>query len=292
MADSFFSSISESFNNAKDSVSNAIDTAQNNDVVKKALDIVDPGQARLALSGLLKGGSKNGAKGLTPSVKFQAEGSDWRVKISLADAAKYFYKDANPGILQPLISTGGVIYPYTPQISVTHAAKYGSQNLTHSNYTNYFYEGSEVQAINVTGEFTVQTEEEGRYVLACIQFFRASTKMFFGTGQNVGAPPPMVFLNGYGSYYFPNVPCVVTSFQHTMGQDVDYMNVPVGGTMINDVDNGGGISMIGGGYARMPTISTLAVTLQPIYTRRNLHDKFALDKFARGDLIKGNGGFI
>ena len=291
MSDGFFSSISESLGNVRDTVSGAIDTAQQNSVVKGALDIIDPSQSRLALSGLLKGGNKNlKSAGLTPNVKFQAESNDWRVKISLADAAKYFYNDPNPGILAPLIHTGGVIYPYTPQISVTHAARYGSQNLTHSNYTNYFYEGSEVQAINITGEFTVQTIDDGAYVLACIQFFRSATKMWFGQGGPVGSPPPMVFLNGYGSYYFPNVPCVVTSFQHTMGQDVDYMNIPIGGQSI--VNDDGTKSQVSEKYTRLPTISTLAVTLQPIYSRRSLASNFGLDKFARGDLIKGNGGFI
>ena len=291
MADNFFSSMSESLSNVRDTVAGAIDDAQKNSIVKGALDILDPGQARLALSGLLKGGVKNKAvNGLTPNVRFQAESNDWRVKISLADSADYFYKDPNPGILAPLKSTGGVIYPYTPQISVTHAAKYGSQNLTHSNYTYYFYEGSEVQAINITGEFTVQTIEEGKYVLACIQFFRSATKMFFGQGAHVGSPPPMVFLNGYGSYYFPNVPCVVTSFQHTMGQDVDYINIPVTGQVI--VNDDGSKGTVGDKFTRLPTISSLAVTLQPIYSRRSLADNFALDKFARGDLIKGNGGFI
>lgn len=298
MFDNFLSSMSESMKNARDTVSGAIDDAQKNSVVKGTLDILDPGQARLALSGLLKGGARNKSiNGLTPDVRFSAESSDWRVKISLADSANYFYKDPNPGILAPLKGTGGVIYPYTPQISVTHNAKYGSQNLTHSNYTNYFYEGSEVQAINVTGEFSIQTLEDGRYVLACIQFFRAATKMFFGSGAamdkggHVGAPPPMVFLNGYGTYYFPNVPCVITSFQHTMSQEVDYINIPIGGTTLVD-DQTGKKDTVSDKYVRLPTLSTLAVTLQPIYSRRSLSDNFSLDKFARGDLIKGKGGFI
>jgi len=294
----FFSSISESFSNAKNALSNARTTvsgaimdAQRNPIAAKALDILDPGQSRLKLAGLLKGGTRNPAiQGQTPNVRFQAEGTDWRVKISLADSADYFYKDPTPGILAPLAATGGVIFPYTPQISVTHNARYGSQNLTHSNYTNYFYEGSEVQAISLTGEFTVQSVDEGKYVLACIQFFRAATKMFFGQGANVGSPPPMVFLDGYGSYYFPHVPCLVTSFQHTMGQDVDYINIPIGGSTI--VDDDGSSGQVTDKYARMPTTSTITISLQPIYSRRNLSDNFALDRFARGDLIKGNGGFI
>ena len=97
--------------------------------------------------------------------------------------------------------------------------------------------------------------------------------MWFGRSQRAGTPPPMVFLNGFGEHYFPNVPCVVTTFAHTMPNDVDYIatsNQP-GGT-------------------RMPTNSQLNVTLQPVYSRQRLHNKFNLDDFAAGKLV--DSGFI
>jgi len=46
----------------------------------------------------------------------------------------------------------------------------------------------------------------------------------------------------------------------------------------------------------VPTLSTIAVTVKPIYSRKNLHDRFNLDQFAAGRLLadrkKGYGGFI
>jgi hypothetical protein len=100
----------------------------------------------------------------------------------------------------------------------------------------------------------------------------------------------MVFLNGYGSHYFPNVPCVITTFQHTMPADVDYLPVPTnGGQTLAQKDGTNPNTMQ---FTRVPTSSQLTVTLQPIYTRRNLYDKFNLDDFAAGKLIKGNGGYI
>jgi hypothetical protein len=46
----------------------------------------------------------------------------------------------------------------------------------------------------------------------------------------------------------------------------------------------------------VPAVSTLAVTLKPIYSRKNLHERFDLNKFASGGLLadndKGFGGFI
>ena len=285
-----WSDISGKFSSAADYVADSIKGAS--PTLNKVLDVVDPGKARLQVANLLKGGKRT--QGNEESkVMFVGETGDWRVKVSLAQSADYFYKGSNPGIMSPLSVTDGVIFPYTPQVSVTHAARYGSQNLTHSNYTNYFYEGSEVQAITISGDFTVQTVEEGLYLLAAVYFFRATTKMWFGAGSHVGHPPPMVFLSGYGSHYFPNVPCVITSFQHTLPQDVDYIAVPTGVNNIQQDDarpGPGNASSIM--TTRVPTSSSISVSLQPIYSRKNLYDNFSLDDFAAGKLIKGKGGYI
>jgi hypothetical protein len=251
-----------------------------------ALDIVDPSGIRKSISGIFSGGG-NGFKKRIGEVGWNLAGNakeqDWRLRISLADSADYFYSGPDKGIMAPLFKgnqgTNGVIFPYTPQVQLQYTARYANQKLTHSNYDAFFYEGSEVAAINITGDFTVQNLKEGQYLLAALYFFRASTKMWFGKGneKRVGNPPPMVFLNGYGTHYFPNVPCVVTTFSHTMPQDCDYLEIP---------------SVSGGGSTRLPTTSQVSVTLQPVYSRKTLHDKFSLDDFAAGKLVKGNGGFL
>jgi len=251
-----------------------------------ALDIVDPSGIRKSISGIFSGGG-NGFKKRIGEVGWNLAGNakeqDWRLRISLADSADYFYSGPDKGIMEPLFKgnqgTNGVIFPYTPQVQLQYTARYANQKLTHSNYDAFFYEGSEVAAINITGDFTVQNLKEGQYLLAALYFFRASTKMWFGKGneKRIGNPPPMVFLNGYGTHYFPNVPCVVTTFSHTMPQDCDYLEIP---------------SVSGGGSTRLPTTSQVSVTLQPVYSRKTLHDKFSLDDFAAGKLVKGNGGFI
>jgi LysM repeat protein len=43
---------------------------------------------------------------------------DWRVRLSLAPGANYLYAGKNPGIMQPLQATNGVVFPYTPTIQV------------------------------------------------------------------------------------------------------------------------------------------------------------------------------
>lgn len=267
-------------------------------LLDRALDIVDPSGIRKAVSGLFTGGG-NGFKKAIGSVGWNlganAKEQDWRVRVSLAESADYFYAGRDKGIMAPLFKgnqgQNGVIFPYTPQVQVQYTARYANQKLTHSNYDAYFYEGSEIQAITLTGDFTVQNLKEGQYLLACIYFFRAATKMWFGQAdaKHLGNPPPMVFLDGYGTHYFPHVPCVVTSFSHTMPQDCDYLEIPTlaGSNFMDKV-----MPSNGGTSTRLPTTSSISVTLQPVYSRKTLHDKFNLDDFAAGKLIKGKGGFI
>ena len=226
---------------------------------------------RLAVAGLVPGGSLNfKVGGIGVNLNLAGGLPDWRLRISLADSANYFYHSANKadrGIMSPLFGSqtqNGVIFPYTPNVQVTHTANYSQQKFTHSNHPGYYYENSEVAAITISGDFTVQNIEEGQYLLAAITFFRAATKMWFGQGEagkgkQPGFPPPMVFLNGYGADYLPNVPCVITSFSHTMPQDVDYMDIPrvnpnaskggIAGAVqegVSGVMNGGGLSAVTG----------------------------------------------
>jgi hypothetical protein len=96
--------------------------------------------------------------------------------------------------------------------------------------------------------------------------------MWFGQSTRAGTPPPIVFLDGYGEHYFPHVPCVITSFAHTMPPEVDYISTKPAG-----------------GGTRMPTLSNIQLSLMPVYSRRRTTE-FNLDDFAAGSLI--NKGFI
>lgn len=325
-------------------------------------DILNPAKQRLNIAGLLSGGKSSEPKG-DPNIGFQdSSGSggatapaedDWRVRISLADKSDIFYKDPlqlNTALMYPLVETNGVIFPYTPSITIGHSANYNSQALTHSNYPAQFYTNSEVNDITISGEFTVQSPEEGQYLMAAVYFFRSATKMFFGQGTNVGNPPPIVFLDGYGSHYFPHVPCVITNFTHTLPNEVDYIKVPITNTFLEDValekpnanigsvqnaeyvpslldssNTSGRVTKSGAvlgvdapaysssptseaagrmtqqyknivSSTRVPTSSTISITLRTVYSRKNLHDRFDLNKFAKGELLankdKGYGGFL
>jgi hypothetical protein len=166
---------------------------------------------------------------------------DWRVRISLAPGANYLYGAENAGILSPLKNTGGVIFPYTPTVQMNYVAKYDTQSPTHSNYNIYNYQGSAVEGLTVTGEFTAQSVTEANYLLAVIHFFRSATKMFYGQDAQRGTPPPLLYLSGYGQYQFDHHPMVLTSFNYSLPQDVDYVDAystddgSIPGTAVNGV---------------------------------------------------------
>ena len=276
---------------------------------------LNPGMARLKSAGLNPGGGRT-AGGLLDRANVNFSNTitkdvtkDWRVRVSSNSEALPY-----SGVMSPLGLTQGVIFPYTPQITVTHQANYTPQKFTHSNYPAYSYENSEVQSIQITADFTVQNGNEAAYLLACIYFFRSATKMFFGEGANVGNPPPLVFLDGYGSHYFPHVPCLVTQFSHTMPADVDYLETnaqlsqdalagatvqfPIANNYVQNAQRALQIGVGGGGgggggsnsSTRIPTVSQITISLQPVYSKTVIADSFSLESFSRGGLI--DKGFL
>jgi hypothetical protein len=232
--------------------------------------------SRLSTAGLLPGGAPaTNATGNATNGALQTA-DDWRVRIGVGETSGIFYKNQKAGILAPLAATNGVVFPYTPAITLTYQNNYQSMGVTHSINTAQAYQNSDVASISINGEFTAQTPEEANYVLAVIHFFKSASKMYFGSADdsnNVGAPPPILFLNGFGQHYFPNVTVLLQSFTHTMADDVDFV------------------------YAgweqrtRVPTRSNIQLTLVPQYSRKKTSE-FNLDAFARGELINGEGNFL
>jgi len=158
---------------------------------------------------------------------------DWRVRLSLAPNSTYLYNAANvQGILQPLIDTDGVVFPYTPSIQIQYNAHYDNYDLTHSNYKIYQYKNSSVDTIQISCDFTAQDTAEANYLLAVIHFFKSVTKMFYGKDSipKIGTPPPLCFLSGLGSFQFDNHPLVITSFAYNLPTDVDYIRASASAT--------------------------------------------------------------
>jgi hypothetical protein len=259
----------------------------------------------------------------------QPASSDWRVRLQLAPNADYLYKDRTGStILAPLYETDGVIFPYTPSIETTYNANYEMYDLTHSNFRGYFYKNSRVNDINIRATFTAQDTQEANYLLAVIHFFRSVTKMFYGAKDALrGAPPPLTYLSGLGQYQFNQHPCVISQFNYSLPNDVDYIRAGApnnyGTNLLTQRARTGAISPEAGNPSLtrllgtitkppvgatatppspsminqnvnnlaqatyVPTKIEISLTLLPINTRSQVSTQFNMKDFASGALIKG-----
>lgn len=147
--------------------------------------------------------------------------SDWRVRLSVPQSF------ASSPVLAPLVEAGGLIFPYTPSISISSSATYEEQPLTHQNYSFIHYQNSRASEIQIDAPFNVEDGAQGLYWLAAVHLLRSATKMFTGEGDLQGNPPPLLKLNGYGDYVFKNVPVVIKNFSVNLPQDVNYINTSV-----------------------------------------------------------------
>lgn len=254
---------------------------------------------------------------------------DWRVRLALAPGANYLYKvppvDGAVNILSPLYESDGVIFPYTPSITVQYSANYNPQDITHSNYKIYQYQNSSVDTVNISGTFTCQDVFEAKYLLAVIHFFRSMTKMFYGQDDNPknGTPPPLCYIYGLGGYQFDALPLAITGFTYNLPTDVDY--IPTTGaslagtiqpTLPNNNTNGSanflsgaarllGVGIGPGGTPRppsypstpasineettwVPTRIELQINCAPMMSRNMVSNKFSLKDYASGNLLRGS----
>lgn len=245
-----------------------------------------------------------------------AASADWRVRLHLAKNARYLYKAPNPGILEPLAETDGIIFPYTPDIQVQYSASYSNYDLTHSNYRGFFYTGSQVENIVVTAHFTANDVYEANYLLATLHFLRSATKMFYGNDSaNRGMPPPVLFLTGLGEFQFNNHPCVLTSMHYNLPNDADYVQAGVingtptsatrkvlnafrtaeesrleaaavtcGAEEFPDPDEA--VTSPYSEATYVPTKITINFTMLPVQTRQQVSSEFSVESYASGDLLK------
>ena len=199
-------------------------------------------------------------------------------------------------LLQPLHATKGMLFPYTPQLNFGGTANYNQWHFTHSNFQQHNFTNSMPSEIQITGTFTAQTNEEGRYMLAVLRFLRASTMIEFGAEaarQGVaGTPPPVLRFNYLGAQQFNNVPVVLTTFNYLLEDTVDYVEVNLPGplspgeqvtslpSIFNPSDSG----------TYVPTRIVITCMLLVQQNPRKVRDKFSLDDFKSGNLI--NKGFI
>ena len=243
---------------------------------------------------------------------------DWRVRLTIptnSPLQNTFFNN-NPK-MAPLKPNNGIFWPLTPSMIIQHSANYNTLEQTHSNYPHYAYDNSQVDQLNIIGEFPVQNPEDARHWVATINFLRAVTKMFFGQDEGDGLkgnPPPILHLSGYGDRMFNKVPVVVNTFNCELKSGIDYISTRemgqyersiAGGVpdmVLNFLSNGIWKDVKGdlADYTKnveqtwAPTLSNISVLVTPIYSRDSVQN-FSMRKFVTGQLDgkgKDSIGFI
>ena len=168
----------------------------------------------------------------------------------------------------------GIVFPYTPTISVEYKADYTSQQPLHSNFPINFYQKSTVGSISVSGKFSVENAKDAAVYIATVHLLKALTRMRSG-GKNgdhdSGSPPPVCRLFAHGTWMFNNVPVAITNFRVELPDNVDYFTMKD----TNQYE-----------MTSVPTMSTIAVTLLPMYSRNEMLDFNVTDYINSSDFQK------
>jgi hypothetical protein len=231
----------------------------------------------------------------------RTENQDWRVKLTVPTngaALNDFFDFENNPLMQPLAGINGMFWPLTPSMVIQHSANYNALAQTHSNYPFQAYQNSQVDSLNIIGEFPVQNQQDAKHWVATVNFLRTATKMFFGSDQDKlkGNPPPILHLSGYGDHMFQKVPVVLNSFNVELRAGIDYISTrqnPSGYTTARTRERMG-LPELEKNQTWAPTLSNISVLVTPIYSRESIKN-FSMKKFVNGQL-NGQGdnevGFI
>jgi len=244
----------------------------------------------------------------------RSDSTDWRVRLRVPQRGQDSYQSScgpenaeGNELMATLIPSRGMFWPLTPTMTVQHSSNYNALSQTHSNYPFQAYQNSQVDSINIIGEFPVQNSEDAKHWVATVNFLRTVTKMYFGQDDArakglKGNPPPILHLSGYGDHMYNKVPVVVNTFNLELRQGIDYISTSqvTPARTPNPRDLGGydeaGLQVATNATPTTwaPTLSNISVLVTPVYSRESIKG-FSLSSFARGELNgKGTGeiGFI
>jgi hypothetical protein len=189
-----------------------------------------------------------------------SDGNDWRVRVNCN------FGLFGDGAFPRLRDTNGVVWPYLPSVTIATKANYSAIDPVHNNYPFQAYKNSSVEDIQIAGEFSCETETDAQYWIEATTFFKAATKMFYGASDNVGNPPVICNLSGYGPAVLNSVPIIIKSFSVDLPEDVNYIKC----------NSNFGTSWV-------PVLSKISITVSPIYNRTRLR-QFSLQQYVAGDM--------
>ncbi len=217
---------------------------------------------------------------IVPQASASSAMPDMRIKLSPLHPNDVFQS----GIMNVLSGgVGGVLFPYTPTVAFSQAVNYMDVQLVHSNTDYAAYTRTPSVTISITGKFTVQSQQEGIYALACLHFLRVVSKCYFGVADaasnKAGLPPPVLLLNGYGNYMFNNLRVVLKNHSWSFDDTTDGINITIPGSGI-------GVNRAAQGYARLPAMFSVTCELMVVQTPQRMRNTFSFDKFASGALMQ------
>jgi hypothetical protein len=295
---------SEYYNNTNEAAMNAVNDAINADVLNQSkkdiatayekVDAIKALEAQMGLPTTISVGSLFDNKKPNSVVDVEKEREALRknnygfslkqdTKVRLfaprgKEDSVYGYADKFNNILTILHSTQGIVFPYTPTITESQSAEYAQTQLVSSNQDYYAYKTTGSTKINVTGDFILETQYDGEYMLAVIHFMRVITKSHFGKRDTAkaGLPPPILHLSAYGKYMYDHLPVILASRNITFDHDIDYINVTDGQGFVTKV----------------PKKFSLSLELIVQNTPRRMREEFNLDEFRTGQLMRDSKGWI
>lgn len=157
-------------------------------------------------------------------------------------------RDRGYGFLRYLTETGGIVFPYTPRISVQRSVNYQRTDVVQHNYTMFSYAGTPSKMLNVSGKFTATSPSEAVYMLAVLCALSAWTKSETGyktenyTREDLGSldrpgsgdgmlrgipgmPPPPLYFSAYGQMMEYETPVLLTDVNYTFEDDIQYTDI-------------------------------------------------------------------
>ena len=192
---------------------------------------------------------------------------DTRVRLSTKGNIVNTFPGADEGPMKPLISDGGIVFPYIPTIMTQYNANYGSHQPLHSNFTYKFFQNYNLGDFTVSAPFTNHSVAEGQYTLAVMHFLKSAMKIGFGEGDEYrGVPPPILNFSAWGPAVAQNVPVVVTNVTTNLDASMDYVFA----------DNS----------SMLPLKIDLIIMLSPTYNTRETRVTYSSKDFYNGSLLR------
>ena len=178
-------------------------------------------------------------------------------------------------ILAPLRNIG-LVFQYAPHLTFTTLANWSPQSFGHTNYSYNAWENSDVSEIMLASEFTAESEDEAKYMLAVIHFLKSATKGGFGQNDGGRGVPPAVYnFNYLGNHQFKDVPVVITNVTLVYDNSIDYIPIVVAGK-----------------ETLVPAHIGITIMIKPQYNPKTMIEEFTVSNFRKGTYLKTGGGLL